>query len=81
MEASSVTDLNDSFQKVSAMKVLNAITDLMLYFRYVRTPAKERYSNPLTWKVCITTPNKSGSISYKQLQSNINYCKNLRGFI
>lgn len=48
-------DLNDSFQKVSVMKVLYAITDLMLYFRYVRTPAKERYSNPLTWKVCITT--------------------------
>lgn len=55
MEASSVTDLNDSFQKVPIMKVLSAITDLMLYFRYVRTPAKERYSNPLTWKVCITT--------------------------
>lgn len=56
MEASNVVkDLNDSFKKKPVMKVLNAITDLMLYFRYVRTPAKERYSNPLIWQVCITT--------------------------
>lgn len=75
MDASNVTDLNGSFQKVPVMKVLNAITDLMLYFRYVRTPTEERYSNPFTWKVCITTNysiNKSGSISYKKLHSNIN---------